>query len=87
MKLFKDHQHHLNAFIMFHEGGPTKILADKGYIRELDEPAITLVTPKKKPVRLPLDRMQATYNQDLSSAWVMIENYFGGLQAKFHIMV
>jgi hypothetical protein len=29
MRLFKDHQHHLSALIMLHEGEPTKILADK----------------------------------------------------------
>jgi hypothetical protein len=60
---------------MLHEGEPTKILADKGYIGEVDDPAITLVTPKKKSGGLPLDRMQAGYNRDLSSARVFIENY------------
>jgi hypothetical protein len=86
MRLFKDHQHYLSALIMLHEGEPTTVLADKGYIGEVDEPAIPLVTPKKKPGGLPLDRMQARYNRDLSSARVIIENYFGRLQAKFHTM-
>jgi hypothetical protein len=72
---------------MLHEGGPTKILADKGYIGEVNDPAIMLVTPKKKSGGLPLDRMQARYNLDLSSARVIIENYFGRLQARFHNMV
>jgi hypothetical protein len=62
MRLFKDYQYHLSAFIMLPEGEPTKILADKGYIGKVDDPAITLVTPKKKSGGLPLDRMQAKYN-------------------------
>jgi hypothetical protein len=66
MRRFKDHQHHLSALIMLHEGEPTKILADKGYIGEVDDPALTLVTPKKKSGGLPLDRMQARCNRDLS---------------------
>jgi hypothetical protein len=68
MRLFKDHQHHLSALIMLREGEPTKIVADKGYIGEVDDPAIKLVRPKKKSGGLPLDRMQARYNRDLSSA-------------------
>jgi hypothetical protein len=42
---------------MLHEGAPTKILADKGYIGEVDEPAITLVTPKNKSGGFPLNRV------------------------------
>jgi hypothetical protein len=60
---------------------------DTLYIGEVDDPAITLVTPTKKSGGLPLDRMQARNNRDLLSAQVIIENYFGKLQAKFHIMV
>jgi hypothetical protein len=50
MRRFKDHQHHLNTLIMLHKGEPTKILADKGYIGEADEPAIILVTPERSLV-------------------------------------
>jgi hypothetical protein len=34
MRRFKNHQNHLSAFIMLYEGGPTKILADKGHLNE-----------------------------------------------------
>jgi hypothetical protein len=47
---------------MLHEDEPTKILADEWYIGEGDDPAITLVPPKKKSGGLPLDPMQAKYN-------------------------
>jgi hypothetical protein len=87
MRLFKDYQHHLSALIMLHKGEPTKILADKRYIGQVNDPGITLVTPKKKSGGFPLDWMQARYKRDLISARVIIENYFGRLQAKFHIMV
>jgi hypothetical protein len=69
MRLFKDHQHHLSALIMLHEGERTKILVDKGYIGEVDDPAITLVTPKKNYGGLPLDRMQARYNRRWLNAY------------------
>jgi hypothetical protein len=45
------------------------------------------VTLEKKSGGLPLDRMQGRYHRDLLSARVAIENYFGRLQAKFHIML
>jgi hypothetical protein len=86
MRLFKDHRHHLTALIMLREREPTKILADKGYIGKVDDTELTSVTPKKKSGGFPLDGMQARHNRDLSSALVIVENYFGKLQAKFHIM-
>jgi hypothetical protein len=84
MGLFKNYQHHLSALIMLHEGEPTEILADKGYIGEVDDSVITLVTLREKSGGLPLDRMQARYNRDLGSARVIIENDFGRLQVSHH---
>jgi hypothetical protein len=87
LKLFRENQSSLASLIASHPGESTKILVDKGYIGEINNPAITLVTPKKKPAGGSLDQNQMKYNQRLSSVRVMVENYFGRLQSKFHIMV
>jgi hypothetical protein len=66
---------------------PTKILADKGYIGFNGSPLVKLVTTHKKPLHKFLSGAQVMSNRRLSSARVVIENYFGRPATRFHIMV
>jgi hypothetical protein len=70
-----------------HPNEPTKILADKGYIGFNDSPLVKLVTPHEKPPHGFLSDAQVRSNQRLSSARVVVENYFGRLATRFHPMV
>jgi hypothetical protein len=60
-----------------HPNEPTKILADRGYIGFNDSPLVKLVTLHKKPLHGFLSDAQVRSNQRLSSACVVVENYFG----------
>jgi hypothetical protein len=66
---------------------PTKILTDKGYIGFNDSPLVQLVAPHKKPPYGFLSDAQVRSNQRLSSARIVVENYFGRLATRFHIVV
>jgi hypothetical protein len=66
---------------------PMKILADKGYIGFTDSQILQLMAPYKKPRNGILSQAQLAANKKLSSARVIIENYFGRLSNRFLIMV
>jgi hypothetical protein len=66
---------------------PTKVLADKGYIDFNDSPLVKLVIPHKKLPHGFLSDAQIRSNQRLSSARVVVENYFGRFATRFHIMM
>jgi hypothetical protein len=70
-----------------HSNEPTKILADKGYISFNDSLLVKLVTAHKKRPHEFLSDAQVRSNQRLSSARVVVQNYFGRLATRFHIMV
>jgi hypothetical protein len=70
-----------------HPNKPTKILADKGYIGFNDSPLVKPVTPHKKLSHGSLSDAQVRSNQRLSYTRVVVENLFGRLATRFHIMV
>jgi hypothetical protein len=86
-KIFKDNSEGLAEYIRQHHGEATKILADKGYIGPSVSPVINVFTPKKPGRNNILSQSDLTYNEGLSSARVVVENFFGRLSTKFHIMV
>jgi hypothetical protein len=87
LEVFRRTLNDLYRLLEDHPNEPTKILADKGYIGFNDSPLVKLVTPHKKPPHGFLSDAQARSNQRLSSARVVVENYFGRLATRFHIMV
>lgn len=71
-----------NEVISHHPNESKKILADKGY---QDNASEILVTPiKGKP--LALTSAQNAYNDKLSKARIIIENFFGRLKKRYQIM-
>jgi hypothetical protein len=62
------------------------MLADKGYIGQVQSGSITCLTPKKKPKNSLLGNSDRRNNRNISGQRVIIENYFGRLKQKFHIM-
>jgi hypothetical protein len=87
LEIFRRILNNLYRLLEDHPNEPTKILADKGYIGFNDSPLVRLVTPHKKPQHGFLSDAQARSNQRLSSARVVVENYFGRLATRFHFMV
>jgi hypothetical protein len=86
LEVFRKTLNDLCRLLEDHPNEPTKILANKGYIGFNDSPLVKLVTPHKKPPHVFLSNAQVRSNQRLSSARV-VENYFGRLATRFHIMV
>jgi hypothetical protein len=68
---------------------PRAILADKGYIGFIptDRARLHLLTPHKKPYQGSLTAVDTRENATVSSQRVVVENFFGRLSTKFHIMV
>jgi hypothetical protein len=88
LKLFRAHEDELIQLLRstLHVGDPTRILADKGYIGFHDE-RLRLVTPHKQPRGANLTSEQKKHNTHVAKARVVVENFFGRLSVKFHIMV
>jgi hypothetical protein len=87
MKLFETNLDSVSSLIARNPQKPMKILADQASVSQSHRPDIALVTPKKKVGSQPLDREERRCNQILFSACVIVENSFGRLQDKFHLMV
>jgi hypothetical protein len=87
LEVFRRTLNDLYRLLEDHSNEPTKIFADKGYIGFNDSPLVKLVTPHKKPQHGFLSDAQIRSNQRLSSARVVVENYFGRLATRFHIIV
>jgi hypothetical protein len=87
LEVFRRTLNNLYRLLEDHPNEPTKIRADKGYIGFNDSPLIKLVTLHKKPPHGFLSDAQVRSNQRRSSARVVVENYFGRLATRFHIMM
>jgi hypothetical protein len=86
-QLFREHLSSLEEFIDLHRDEPCHILADKGYIGHVDSETVHLVTPHKPAAGHYLTQEQIQENYVLSQHRVLVENYFGRLSVKFHILV
>jgi hypothetical protein len=86
LEVFRRTLNDLYRLLKDHPNEPTKILADKGCVGFKNSPLAKLVTPHKKPPHGFLSDTHVRSNQRLSSARV-VENYFGRLATRFHIMV
>jgi hypothetical protein len=87
LEVFRRTINNLYRLLEDHPNEPTKIFADKGYIGFNDSLLVKLVTPHKKLPHRFLSDAQVRSNQRLSSARVVVENYFGRLATRFHIVV
>jgi hypothetical protein len=87
LEVFRRTLNDLYRLLEDHPNESTKILAHKGDIGFNDSPLVKLVTPHKKPPYRFLSDAQVRSNQRLSSARIVVENYFGRRATRFHIMV
>jgi hypothetical protein len=88
LTLFRKHEEDLALLVRSRCGArePTRILADKGYIGFQGE-TLQLVTPHKQPRQGNLTKEQRNHNTHVAKSRVVVENFFGRLSVKFHIMV
>jgi hypothetical protein len=85
--LSRDTQDQLTKLATSKPGEPTKILADKRYIAFREDSPLQLVTPHNKPAHEKLRPREARESYDIASVRVVMENFFGRLSTKFHIMI
>jgi hypothetical protein len=86
-QLFQEHLSSVEELIDRHRGESCDILADEAYIGQVDSRKIRLVTPHTPDGNDHLRQWELRDNQILSQNRVRIENYFGRLAMKFHILI
>jgi hypothetical protein len=77
----------VEQLVAMHPGEPAEIMADMGYMGETHSPTVRLVTPHRQPPGGRLTPLETRDNHDIASNRVIVENFFGRLQGKFHLMV
>jgi hypothetical protein len=87
MALFRETLPDVERLARAHPGEPCDILADKGYIGERESQCVHLVRPVRQPPNGYHNQEEVRHNRRLSHHRVIVENFFGRLCAKFHIMV
>jgi hypothetical protein len=87
MALFRETLPDVERLARAHPGEPCDILADKGYIGEIESQCVRLVRPVRQPPNGYLSQEEVRHNRRLSHHRVIVENFFGRLCARFHIMV
>jgi hypothetical protein len=87
LALFKDTQDQPTKLVTSKPGEPTKILADKRCIGFREDSPLQLVIAHKNAAHGMLRPREARENYDLASLGVAVENFFGRLSTKSHIMV
>jgi hypothetical protein len=87
LALFRSTVTELEELVASKPNGSRKILANQGCIDFTDSQILKLMTLYKKPRNGALSQAQLAANKKLSSARVLLENYFGRLSNRFLIMV
>jgi hypothetical protein len=87
LELFREHLSSVEELIDRHPREPCDILADEAYTGHVESRKIRLVTPHTPDADGHLLQWELRENQVISQNRVLIENYFGRLAMKFHILI
>jgi hypothetical protein len=83
-RLFCENLPAVEQLVAMHPGEPTAIMADMG---DTNSRTLRLVTPHRQPPQGRLSHQEIRENREIASNRVIVENFFGRLQGKFHLMV
>ena len=81
LEVFRMSLPEVQNLLEIHKNRPQKVLADKGYVSEID----ILLTPHKG-TRTNLTRSQLLENDRISKHRVIVENFYGRLKARYSII-